>query len=97
MCELGCRDLQTRHRAGIKRAQDADRGVGQRKLRLQDREQQIERVGQAIMQRVGAASDPERAPSAANSSVLRPVAVEKAVVVMTGFSHHDDFMTNDLS
>ena len=63
--QLGCRDLQTRHRAGIKRAQRAYSGVAQRKLRLQDREQQIKRVGQAIMQRVSAASDPERPLSGA--------------------------------
>ena len=63
--QLGCWDLQTRHRAGIKRAQRAYSGVAQRKLRLQDREQQIERVGQPIMQCMGTASDPERAPSAA--------------------------------
>ena len=61
--QLGCRDLQTRHRACIKRAQRAYSGVAQRKLRLQDREQQIERVGQAVMQRVGAAGDPEHAHS----------------------------------
>ena len=65
--QLGCRDLETRHHAGIERAQYADCGVAQRELRLPHRQQQIERIGQAVMQRMGAAGDPEHACSVSGS------------------------------
>ena len=77
--ELGGRNLQTRHYAGVKRAQHADRGIAQGKLRLPQRQQHIERVGKTIMQRVSAAGDPEHARSASRQA---PVAVERAVIVM---------------
>src|SRR6202048_1848013 len=44
----GGRDLESRHRAGIKRAQYADSGVAQRELRLPHWEQQIECIGQPV-------------------------------------------------
>ena len=55
------RDLETRHHAGVERAQYADCRVAQNELCLPYRQQHVERIGEAIMQRVGAAGDPEGA------------------------------------
>ena len=58
MGHAGDRDLQPRHHGGIKRAKYADCRVAQGELRLPQWQQHIERIGKAIMQRVGAAGDP---------------------------------------
>ena len=55
------RDLETRHDAGIERAQYANRRIAQREFGLPNRQQDVERVGKAVMHRVGAARDPEGA------------------------------------
>jgi hypothetical protein len=55
------RQLQPRHRADIERAQQADLGVAEPELRLPDRQQHIEQVGVAIVQRVHARRSDQRA------------------------------------
>ena len=61
MCHASDRDLEPGHDGGVKRAQHADRRVAQGELHLPQRQQHIERIGKAVVQRVGAASDPENA------------------------------------
>ena len=54
----GDRNLQACHHAGVKCTQNADRGVAQPELSLPQRQQHIERIGKAVVQRVGAAGHP---------------------------------------
>ena len=54
--------LKPGHRPGIERAQDADLGIAEAELRLPQRQQHIEQVGKAVMQRMGAAGDRHRPP-----------------------------------
>ena len=68
----GDRNLQPGHHAGIKCAQKADRGIAQRELSLPQRQKHIERIGKAVMQRVGAAGHPEYARSVCEQAWLQP-------------------------
>ena len=100
----GDRNLQPGHHAGVKRPQYADRGVAQGELHLPQRQQHIERVGKAVMQRMGTTGDPKYARLVAS----RLDCVESAVIVMTRCHRrgirvvtsliwqYDGLMTNDL-
>ena len=60
--ELTSGDLKPGHRPGIEGAQNADLGIAKAKLRLPQRQQHIEQIGKAVVQRVGAAGHRHRPP-----------------------------------
>ncbi len=53
------RDLSARHRAGIDRLQSADGSVAQAELRLQERIEDVQKIGETVMQRMGPAAHRE--------------------------------------
>ena len=101
----GDRNLQPRHHAGIKCAQKADRGVAQRELSLPQRQKHIERIGKAVMQRVGAAGHPKYARSVSSRLGCRRERSDRhnsmpsprrARSRQTPIWQYDGLMTNDL-
>ena len=58
------RDLQRRHRTGIDRSQQPDLRQGEAEFRLPDRQEHIEKIAIAIMQRMRAAAGSQHAPAA---------------------------------
>jgi hypothetical protein len=56
------RNLQARHGADIEPAQQTERRIAERELDLPNRQDDVERVGEAVMQRMRAARDAKRAP-----------------------------------
>ena len=64
-------NLEARHGAGEHAAQQADRRVAQAELRLPDRQHHVDQVGVAVVQRVRAAGDADRAAFLAARSRVR--------------------------
>jgi hypothetical protein len=56
--------LEASHHARVRCPQQADHRVTDGKLRLPDRQQNINEIGEAVMHRMGAAGSHQRAPSA---------------------------------
>ena len=58
--QTGRRDLQRRHRGRIQSAQPRERAIAEPELRLPDRQQHVDHIAEAVVQRMGEASARQR-------------------------------------
>ncbi len=83
------RDLGRRHRPRIKRFDQADLGQRQRELRLPERQQEIDRIRESVVQEMGPAARAERRPPLARERCRRAPGGARSLNVLAVDSEHN--------